>query len=296
METVVISHSEVDSFLLCKQRHFYAFADGGLEPTKFGHSLYRGQVGHKSLETYYKALQSGSLLEDAKAEAIKAIQQYAIEPDAQFDILADLSTRILPNYYDQVAKDMDRGWRIKAVEKTFRLSIEYNNMQLVYPFTPDLIIEEPSGRNHVVDHKFIYNFYSGDEIQLLPQIPKYIGALRALDKPVRGGIYNMLRWRPVKSLATEDNFRREPFKPSNSRIRQAFTQQVNVMVEIAKLKQKSLEDWQASITRVQNSMVCKSCSFKSLCITEINGEDSTLMKKVNFVPNSYGYKSEEESE
>ena len=291
--TVVISHSEVDSFLLCEQRHFYAFAGEGLEPKQFGDSLYRGIVGHEGMAAYYTALQEGSSKADAAEVGLAACRKFGLDPEAKFGILADLSTRILPMYFETVSPLWDKGWKVLAVEKTFRLEVPTADRRLVYPFKPDLIIADSAGNIQVVDHKFIYNFYQMDEINLLPQIPKYIGALRALGKPVSGGIYNMIRWRAVKDAGVDANYRREPFKPSNARIRQAFTQQVKIMRKIAELKERSVVDWQSEITRTQNSMICKSCSFRALCINDINGEDSTLMRKVEFRPNSYGYSEEE---
>ena len=219
---------------------------------------------------------------------------FGTEPNPKFNILTDLSTRILPNYFKMAAPLFDKGYRVQAMEKTFRLEIPLEKRRLIYPFTPDLILADPAGDNYIVDHKFIYNFYTDDEINLLPQVPKYIGALRALGLPVKGGMYNMLRWRAVKDQGLDANFRRVPFVPSNARIRQAFTQQVKIMNKIADYKEGKLADWKSNVTRTQNSMICKSCSFKPLCIVEINGGDGILMRKVEYNPNSYGYSEDDD--
>lgn len=292
---VIVSHSEVDSFLLCEQRHFYAFAGGGFEPNTFSDSLYRGIVGHSALEHYYKAIQSGSSKADAMDVGLTALQAFGLEATAKYDILADLGQRILPRYFMDVAANWDEGFRVLAVEKTYRLTVPYEGIEMVLPFTPDLIMADPQGRVEVWDHKFLYDFMNGSAVDLQPQIPKYIGALRALDMPVYGGRYNTLRWRKVKSEAVEDNFKRQPFVPSNARIRNAMVQQFKVMHKIGKYKAGPIAEWKSDVTRVLNNMICKSCSFKEPCSAEINGGDISLMMQVEYSPNSYGYKAEVEN-
>lgn len=305
MSDVVISHSEVDSFLLCKQRHFYAFGDTiegeshGMEPKEFSDPLYRGIVGHRGLEKFYAGIMAGGSIKDAITAAITTVQEYATQPNPKFEILNDLGTRILPNFFEQIATpELNAGWRVKAVEKTYRLEIPTNMGRMVYPFTPDAIMRSPEGQNIVRDHKFIYNFYNQSEINLLPQIPKYMGALKALGLPIHAGQYNMLRWRPVKDKSTPANFRQVDFVPTPERLRHAFLLQVRGMERIAKLKRGTLDEWRNSVDleRVQNGMICKSCSFKELCALEMSGGDAKLYKRLNFQPNTYGYSDSDASE
>jgi hypothetical protein len=300
MSQIIISHSEVDSLLLCRQRHFYAFGDkydetsekGGLEPREFSDALYRGIVGHKGLEMFYKTIEADGTTAEALNACISAVQAYSLQPNPKYDILTDLSVRILPNYVAQVAADMlAAGWKVKAVEHTYMLEIPTQMGNMVYPFTPDLIMRSPDKRNVVIDHKFLYNFYNQSEIDLLPQIPKYMAALKALGLPIHYGMYNMLRWRAVRDQSIEANFRQREFEPTPERLKHAFLLQVRGMERIATLKAKGTEAWrkEVDLDRVQNGMICKSCPFKRLCATEMSGGDATLMRKLDFQVNSYGY-------
>lgn len=303
MSDVVISHSEVDSFLLCPQRHFYAFGDSvsedspqGLEPKVFSDPLYRGIIGHKGLEMFYKGIQQGGSISDSLDAGITAVQAYAMQPNPKYDILTDLSTRIIPRFVEEVGgPEIEKGWRVKAVEVTYRLEIPTSMGRMVYPFTPDLIMRSPRHENVLKDHKFLYNFYNQSEINLLPQIPKYIGALRALSLPIHYGQYNMLRWRKVKDTSTIANFRQHDFTPTPQRLRHAFLLQVKGMERIAKLKRGTLDAWakEVDLERVQNGLICKSCSFKELCAIDMSGGDSKLYKRVNYQPNTYGYADSE---
>lgn len=294
----VISHSEVETYLLCEQRHFYAFGDNtfgdlqGLEPLNLSDALYRGIVGHSALEAFYKAIKEGKPYDTAAEMSSQECMVWSTKPNPKYNILADLNGRILPRYFEYAKEKFNEGWRPEYVENEFRLKFKVSEeTTYIYPFKPDVIMRDPNGNLWVWDHKFVYNFYSQEEINLLPQIPKYIGALRALGLHIVGGYYNQLRWREVKDLSAHN--RLDPFKPSDERVVNAFRQQIRVMEKIASLKEGSYEDWEQNLNRTLNGMVCKSCSFKHLCATMLNGSDGKLMRKVEFRANSYGYKEEE---
>lgn len=295
----VISHSEVETYLLCEQRHFYAFGDNtfgdqvGLEPKKMSDALYRGIVGHDALSVFYVTLKDTNLYDLASKNAVDRVMQWAMRDEPKYNILTDLNGRLLPRYFEYARTKWDEGWRPEYVEHEFRLKFMVGDIEYVYPFKPDVIMRDPAGNLWVWDHKFVYNFYTQDEINLLPQIPKYIGALRALGLHIKGGYYNQIRHREVKDL--DKHNRLDPFVPTDARVVNAFKQQIKVMVEIAGLKEGLVSQWEESVTRTLNGMVCKTCSFKYLCAATLNGQDGVLMRKVEFSPNSYGYKVETEA-
>lgn len=47
-----VSHSEVDSYLLCRRKHYYGYGLG-LERVSTSHSLATGTAGHRILEAFY---------------------------------------------------------------------------------------------------------------------------------------------------------------------------------------------------------------------------------------------------
>jgi hypothetical protein len=292
----VISHSEVETYLLCEQRHFYAFGDNtfgplvGLEPNKVSDALYRGIVGHDALGAFYQYIKDGCDYEDAKKMSAQALMIWSTKPNPHYDILADLNSRLLPRYFEYARRKFDEGWRPEYVEHEFQLKFKVDDVEYIYPFKPDVIMRDPAGNLWVWDHKFVYNFYTQDEINLLPQIPKYIGALRALGLHIKGGYYNQIRHREVKDL--DKHNRLDPFVPTDARVVNAFKQQIRVMERIAGLKSGLISDWEDSNNRTLNGMVCKTCSFKYLCATQLNGSDGKLMRQVEFSPNSYGYKEQ----
>ena len=296
---VIISHSEVESFLSCQQKHFYAFGDStfgekaGLEPKVFSDALFRGIIGHEALSVFYKAIRDKDDIPTAAEKSYATLRaigsriEVLTQPN-HLKIVMDLANRILPRFYaNEAVQALNNGWFPVHVEETFRLEMDFENGRFIYPFTPDAIMRDQAGNLWVWDHKFLYNFYSPAEVALLPQIPKYVGALRALGMPIKGGYYNQLRWREVKDL--DKHVQSVKFTPTDARVKNAFRQQYNQMVTIADRKLLPEAEWQAVTSRVLSTMVCKSCSFKHLCAADLDGTDTRLMRQVEFNKNSYGY-------
>jgi hypothetical protein len=91
-----------------------------------------------------------------------------------------------------------KGYLILGAEAAFNLKL---TDEASYTFIVDLIVKTPQGEIVAVDHKNQYDFINEGDARLLPQLPKYIGALRALGTPVEYGLYNQLRTRKVSGPA-----------------------------------------------------------------------------------------------
>ena len=145
-----------------------------------------------------------------------------------------------------------------------------------------MIVKGLEGRIVVIDHKFVYDFYTPEQTDLQPQIPKYIGALRALEYDVAYGAYNMLRTRKVKTPTADGNNYFMILKPNAERVLNTFMEQLGVAAEIQALKELSLDDQNKRAYRTANKMVCQSCSFRDICSTELVGGNVELMKKTEY--------------
>jgi hypothetical protein len=282
MGKLIVSHSEVDQYLSCERKHYYAFGKG-LQSNHQSESLTRGTLGHEVLEVYYKSIQQGISPDDSAMNALDHFQVFIGKYD--LGLLADLQNLLLR--YFAVAPAWDETYEILHVEDEFRLDISED---IQYPYKPDLIVQDRlTSRIFVLDHKFIYNFYTVDDMKISPQLPKYIGALRANGIKVHGGLYNMLRWRKVKSTEVHDNFRREGVPINNNRIAITFQEQVTAMEQIGKLKKMDRPTWEKHVLRTASSFNCKNCAFHELCTLDLTGEDTTMAEKYSYEKNTYGY-------
>lgn len=298
-----VSHSEVDSYLLCRRKHYYGYTLS-LERISSSDSLAVGSAGHKILQAFYDViLAAGETAKEQKLawdEAMSAalakyhelVKEGFKEPDPEgrkaqlYDILFH------PVWGYFVANEPYVGVdTILAVEQEF--SLEYDTeTQAQYPFVVDLIVRK--GKDIVVvDHKFTYDFYTMEASDLQPQIPKYIGALRGLGYQVAYGQYNMLRTRRITGTKdkktgtypgpTADQMQDVlTLKPSPTRVARTFTEQMGVAAEIQARKELSVEEQERTAFRVANKMVCQSCSFRDLCEAELSGGNTSLMLKAEY--------------
>lgn len=274
-----VSHSEVDSYLLCRRKHYYGYTLS-LQRVKESASLAMGSAGHKVLETFYKGILGGLKFDAALSEAKAVTQELRKEvqiPSNRADIFDTLF-----NYYFPNEPFVKEGYEILGVEKEFNLMYDEEN-QLSYPFVVDLIVRNPNGKVIVVDHKFVYDFYTYEASIMQPQIPKYIGALRALNHTIDFGMYNMIRTRKLKEPDAASMIQQLDVKPEPTRVQQVFLEQIAVANEIQDIKlidDKAQQD--AHAYRVANKMVCQSCSFLDLCRTELTGGNGKLMIETEY--------------
>lgn len=273
-----VSHSEVDSYLLCRRKHYYGYTKS-LQRMRESSALAMGSAGHKVLEVFYQNILDGHdfdvALAAAKAEADILRKEVDI-PSNRADIFDTLFNLYFPN--EPLVK---QGWQILGVEKQFNL--EYDEARsLQYPFVVDVLARSPEGKIVVIDHKFVYDFYTYEASIMQPQIPKYIGALRALNYKVDYGAYNMIRTRKLKEPDFNSMVQWLDVKPEAQRVKQVFTEQIAVADEIQYIKNMPEELQDAKAFRVANKMVCQSCSFLDICRTELAGGNSKLMIQTEY--------------
>jgi hypothetical protein len=284
---MLISQSEVDSYLGCERKHFYAFGEPttegrGIEPLSFGMSLNKGLLGHTVLETYYKALMEDYSHKAAAERAITVLFEKAQEG-------VEYATELIPlmvTYFD-IYEDDRKVWIPLAIEQEFRL--ELGDSGLVFPFKVDGIFKHvPSGRMILWDHKFLWNYYMPNSVKIMPQMPKYIYALQQLGFPVVDGMYNMISTRnnstePVRRVNC--NIESQPTK-----MRQFMREQIMTMKQIQSKKEMDPEEWRNSVVRTASAFNCKNCQFLSLCTEDLEGAPGRALTIANFYkPNAYGY-------
>jgi len=264
-------------------RHYYAFGEK-LEPIEKSISLDRGITGHHFMHIFFRHLketrnwdESLEVLNNALAAAVAETKS-----TKKFQTLSYLLLTI--NGFLSFYKEKILSWDILEVEIPHRLDCG----DFDFAFTLDALIRE-DGRVKVVDWKFIYDFYADIYVQLLPQIPRYIGALRALGQTVSGGYYGFLRFREVQAQGEGNRFLMRPINPEPERIQNSFKDLMLSVDKIAEKKRMPLEEWHQSARRASNMLPCRHCSFTTLCVEELNGRSGTLTRQIEFQRSTYGY-------
>ena len=285
-----VSHSEVDSYLLCRRKHYYGYGLS-LERISTSQSLATGTAGHRILEAFYAHLLS--LSDTAKGQLenfdLALERAYSVYREVMDEGYTDANNRAMLHdilFHEELGYFANEfmvknGWRVLAVEAEFSLIYD-TDTQSSYPFVVDMLVQDPEGRYVVIDHKFVYDFYTPEQTDLQPQIPKYIGALRAMGHEVAYGAYNMLRTRKLKTPAADSMNYFMILKPNTDRVLNTFMEQLGVAAEIQALKELSIDEQNKRAYRTANKMVCQSCSFRDICSTELIGGNTELMLRTEY--------------
>jgi hypothetical protein len=281
MTNELISHSEVEAFGQCEKKHEYAHIQK-LQPKGSSIALDRGNAGHLIFKVFFKGIKNGIPTEVAKQTALMNPELMQKYPMVAVGEAMGYCTYWIDNIWPTL------GWRIVEVEREYQIPVGDG---LIYPFTMDLLIEY-RGELVLVDHKFTYDAYPSAVCRVLPQMPRYAGALRKLGIPVKYGIYNFIRTRTLKDPAAR--FVQEPVKFGDTRIKTSILELIQEMRVIKELEETPIESRRLSV-RTANKMNCANCGFNELCARELEGEDTTIMRKLEFTKNTYGYVEQEEN-
>lgn len=284
---MIVSHSEVDAHLLCERRHYYAFGER-LQKKVQSISLTRGISGHSFMKSFMEIYRATGDFDKAIAglDAAIATMLTPATPVDEIKLLMDLHQRMvgwLTHFRAQV-----ETWTPVYIEHTFMVSMTHMLSDLTFAFTPDLVIRR-NGQLEVVDWKFPYNFYNPISMALLPQLPKYVSALRMSGKVVRKGWYAEIRYRSMKDPSKSQLYKLTAPMLAQPNLQRTWHEYSIAVAEIAKHKASGLVEWEANVKRVGNNLVCNSCSFKELCAAEKGGSDGMAIRRNMYVPSTYGY-------
>lgn len=278
----IISNSEVTAYNECARRHWYQY-NHGLQPRSYGLALTRGIIGHQILEIYYKMIMDGFPVDAAKERCLTQLDNFILEFSAnnltEYDKIMMLTQlrQLIEKYIDFYSEGTDKDFRILAVEQTYIAPVDQD---VSYGMKLDVLIEILNGvyRGEIVimDHKFLYNFKSDEELSIDGQLPKYIRTVAGNGIHVTRGIFNQLRYRELKNPDPDAIFRRTWVKPSRQAKEQIWQEQVDASLEIVNNPRPP--------RRTLSPLVCKNCYFLQICRADLNGDPTATMKKVDYVP------------
>lgn len=279
-----VSHSEAESYLRCSRAHYYGYI---LEIMRrdTSDSLARGTIAHTAMEAYLKIIQQYQQANLPYAEAVvaakAAVSRALIEAFMLAPELAAQAKDAMDWFYEA---EPFKFWTILYVEEDFMLPID-DDLQM--PFKPDLIARDPEGRVWLIDHKCVYDFYTPRDAELQPQLPKYLYGLRKLGINVDMIGYHSLRWRNLKDDGKTPMVKRRNnlfgFSVPAARAIETMREQVAISREVQRRKALPVVEANAIALRAANKMVCNNCSFRSLCIAELNDTKPQLVLDSEYV-------------
>lgn len=265
------SHSEVESYLMCRRRWYYSYAVQ-IQAQRTSDSLARGNVGHEILSMYYGARKNGHDHEEAGELALEnfstiANQYEVFDPDKLWNDLSWLLLWYLEKYQDD---------KFKVIETEILHEVQITE-DYIMPIKIDLILEVP-GRGIIIrDWKFTQDFYTVDKVDMSPQLVKYFAAAKELGIHADVLEYDQIRTRAFKNNPDPmERFVRTPVPLSADRAVRTMEEQFRVSREIAELRRLPIEE--IDRRAVRNTYACMICPFVDLCSSDLNGgKDSQLL-------------------
>ena len=278
-----ISNSEVSTWLVCERQYYYQF-DLNLEPIRHSEALNRGLLGHEILACYYKELQRGRTHEEAMHTAREFLKSFISGNVYDLPVVLEVDN-ILQSYW--AYRQGDPNWRILHVEEQFNV---FFTQEFEFSMRLDLLVQDlTTGEVILVDHKFVYDFWTQDDLALNPQLPKYIGALRVNGFKVDRALLNQLRYRKLKEPTPERLFVRESYSPSNQKVVNIVRDQITASEEIMAWRALPLEERGKKAKHILNKVVCKNCPAKLLCQQELDGAPLDYLIQTEYKSRTYGY-------
>lgn len=294
-EARIISNSEVDAYLTCERKHMFGFGFNK-ESKHPSRALQIGIAGHEVMAHFYRAIQAGANVSEARQEAMILLTEFLIGGKYEPEALA-VAQILVSRYIDQ--DTLATGAKILEVEKDFYLPVSDSYW---YGMRLDLLVSPTIGRLAgsvlLIDHKFTYDFYSPDDLLLNVQMLKYAGTVRYNGYPVHEAYLNQFRTRfpshLIQKKTNDDLFKRMPVGLEDSRIRSALKTQIKASERILYMRALPLELWQEEALPTQNKMVCRACPFKNPC--QMMEAEMPAQKALGgeFQNRSYGYNSDSE--
>lgn len=288
---MLISNSEIKTFQTCQRRHYYSFRESLAPDSKnLSKALTRGIVGHEALEEYYRAKRQGNnkaWCTDVLLHVIdQSLSKYA-EFTKELTQLKDVLKRYVDCYWDE-------PWKVLEVEKSYETLLDNSRVDLKYGMRLDLLVEITAGKDKgqivVVDHKFVYDFFSDRHNKMNAQLIKYMKTLRDNGIDVRKGILNQIRYRELKNPDSKKIFRRDTIVSSNAEMQRYMNEHAKVAKDIWEMETAPIE-----LTRMNiDKMTCGYCSFQPLCSLYMSGLDTEATKKHLYVRNEYAEQYQEE--
>lgn len=247
-------------------------------------ALVRGIIGHALLRDYFLGLKEGHTVavmrENLLHKILPTVETFGVYDPTE---LASQLIKLFLDYF-KVNAERDESLEILEVEKEYRIPL--GNDYEAHMFI-DLILRRPGVPGiEVWDHKFVYDFSDDDVKDLLPQLPRYLGSLRADGYNVTRAAYHELRYRVTNDSKVDPSlrFRLSPLEISQKRVETTMLEWIDLAEEIRDHRTLSPEDWSLKARRSANQMNCRSCAFRMICKEELNDRDVNLTLQYSYRP------------
>lgn len=284
--TTIVSNSDIETFQKC-ERMFYYSRIMKVRPKSFPIFIDRGIFGHTLMEVGFQALLDGATVEEAIQKTGEPLIELMESDNPDKAELMKVYRHV--SVFLGFTQQEDVGWKPIALEDKAMWPL---NDDLVYAFTPDIVIEFTrglsKGQRAVLDYKFLGQYMTETAIDMAQQIPKYIIYRNKMnpDEKIRQGAFVQLNTRAKADAVGHQLFLIKWVKPSKTRLERIEWENEQLVERVADSYKKEPK----AFLRTVNKDVCDRCFFgKDLCPAEFDGKPIEKILEREYVKNDYGY-------
>jgi PD-(D/E)XK nuclease superfamily len=292
LEKLKLSHSEATSLNECSRQHFYAYILN-LRAIEVSDPLQYGINGHLMLEVFYTVIKNKGSFAEAALAAYEKLDKLVEDGEVDESISYILGLH-MQKYFMRYKEVVLNEWEILEVEKT--LTVKLPNKPYDYGCKLDLIAlfkaGEHKGKIGIVDHKFLHNFYTPNDLLMMVQLPRYKWAAEQNGYKIDLCMLAQIRYRKFKDYKIADLFRHEPFDDEDippARVENSVLEMFKSLDEAWGRRQLEKQDALNEAKRTLSRLVCKYCDFRNPCNTGLNGKSERLYLISDFKQSDYGY-------
>lgn len=284
----IISFSEVYKWDNCQRQYHYSF-NLGLQPEEESDAIKKGVKGHKLLQAFYSALQTGLTKEEAyeatKRMAAKLLEESSQKGIPDFELLT--AWTLVDNYitsteFKATALLVENRFIIPVDMLVSAEFIDENDLYGVQiGFTPDVVFERTGGFCDVEDSKFIGRAWSNAKLNRFPQAKLYEIFLKRM-----GYMISRSAIRFFNVTTGKIDYKTFVLDPDEESI--LIYDFMKGVCEV--LQYRSLApEFRAKARRTMNYSNCQFCRFELPCTLEAKGKDATNTLKYLYVKRDYDY-------
>ena len=109
-QATVVSHSEAESYLNCRKKHYYAFGERLAKVQAPGkmNAMEKGTFGHAVMEQFFLARQQGEDYETAQQIALEYTRSYLSGPDPDFAAIMRIEQ--VTQHFLNTNRERVEGW------------------------------------------------------------------------------------------------------------------------------------------------------------------------------------------
>ena len=309
MSKDTVSWSEISTWCQCRQKWYWAY-ELRIVPKQVSRSLSLGSCGHAALAAHLEGKDWLIAIEEWASKQVQERPMY----DEEMENVGQLcnTVRALVQRY---LEDNHDQWKVLEVEKQFEIGVRGLKHKLIGFW--DAIVQDADGHKWILEHKFVKQFRTEDQLLLDGQIGVYQYAARRMGHDIIGTIYDQVLtkipavpainknntvsraaiatdWETYKRAVIAAGQNPDDYLDMKEKLADnVFSKRIYIYRPRAEVdlfaRDMERRIWDIKkakkhIYHCESHINCMNCPYRELCIEQLKGGDVGFLIEMNFEP------------